>query len=177
MTKLSAKLQDKLEILKDNKYALKLWRLYTKYYHRTYSTFEEENERFAKFINNLKLIIKENLRYDKGLKSFRLQLNEFGDMSLDEFRQKLTGLNPDGRGESGDGEILDRRRNPRIKRFLLDTIAEKIGNKIKKKVKEKISYRRRRPKYRGAAKGTIDYRRYMNPVENQGRCGFVSCTK
>ena len=53
MTKVSKKLQDKLEVLKDNKYAIKLWKLYKKYYRKNYTSPDEEKERLGKFIDNL----------------------------------------------------------------------------------------------------------------------------
>ena len=31
----------------------------------------------------------------------------------------------------------------------------------------------KRPTSRLATKGAVDYRQYMNPIENQGRCGLV----
>jgi hypothetical protein len=188
MTKVSKKLQDKLDVLKDNKYAIKLWKLYKKYYHKNYSTPDEEKERLGKFLDNLKLIIQENFRFDEGAKSFKLQLNQFGDMNLDEFRQKLTGLNADGQGEKASGEVIQSPTTERIKRFLVDS--------IKKKIKKKLSFGKKRPSNSGmyitpgssgtrlnpsarrptsrlSSKAAVDYRQYMNPIENQGRCGLV----
>jgi hypothetical protein len=196
--KVSKKLQDKLEVLKDSKSALKLWKMYKKYYKKNYTSSEEEKERLGKFIDNLKLIIQENFRFDEGLKSFKLSLNQFGDMDLQEFRQKLTGLNTDGQGEKPGSEIIEQENNEqenneRRKRFLVDSIT----NKIKKKIKKKLSPGKTRPDNSGMydnsgytpsytrinpgakrptsrlTKGTVDYRQYMNPIENQGRCGFV----
>ncbi|CAF3845536.1 unnamed protein product [Rotaria magnacalcarata] len=192
MTKISKKLQDKLEVLKDNKYAIKLWKLYKKYYRKNYTSPDEEKERLGKFIDNLKIIIQENFRFDEGLKSFKLQLNQYGDMNLDEFRKTLTGLNEDGQGEKPAGDNIEQQMNQRMRRFLVDSVKKKI----KKKLKEKLIPGYKKPssssKYSGAgyyasgtrintitkrptspvaAKGTVDYRQYMNPVENQGRCG------
>ncbi|CAF1166456.1 unnamed protein product [Adineta ricciae] len=195
MTKVSKKLQDKLEVLKDNKYALKLWKLYKRFYHKNYSTPEEEKERLGKFIDNLKIIIQENFRFDEGFKSFKLQLNQFGDMSFDEFRQKLTGLNIDGRGETPSSEVRDgendEETHERIRRFFVDSVKKKIKKKIKDKINEKLSPGQhssgtsssyyssgtrvrpsaKRPVSSKVSKAAVDYRQYMNPVENQGRCG------
>ena len=144
MTKVSKKLQDKLDVLKDNKYAIKLWKLYKKYYKKNYTSKEEEKERLGKFIDNLKLIIQENFRFDEGTKSFKMSLNQFGDMNLEEFRQKLTGLNGDGQGEKPAGEVVDagaqqqqqeeQEQSQRVRRFLLDSMKKKIKEKIKKKL-------------------------------------------
>jgi len=194
MAKASKKLQNKLEVLKDNKYAIKLWKLYKKYYHKNYTTAEEEKERLGKFIDNLKIIIQENFRFDEGVKSFKLQLNQFGDMNLEEFRQKLTGLEVDGQGEKAPGEVLEEQTEQRMKRFLVDSIKKKIKKKIKDKLSPgrsnpsnsgmydtsgyspsgtRVNPSAKRPTSRLAAKGTVDYRQYMNPIENQGRCGLV----
>jgi len=199
MKKVSKKLQDKLEVLKDSKTAMRLWKLYKKYYHRNYSTSEEEKERLGKFLDNLKLIIQENFRFDEGIKSFKLQLNQFGDMNLEEFRQKLTGLNQDGQGEKPPGEIIEQEEtNQRIKRFLVDSVKKRVKDKIKKKLSPGKSrpsnsgmfyqdgYRpsgtyvnpsAKRPVTRLSSKATVDYRQYMNPVENQGSCGWVFFSK
>jgi hypothetical protein len=202
MTKASKKLQDKLEVLKDNKYAIKLWKLYKKYYKKNYSTPDEEHERLGKFLDNLKLIIQENFRFDEGAKSFKLQLNQYGDMNLEEFRQKLTGLNSDGQGETSPGEtppseIVEEQINERMKRFLMDSVKNKIKNKIKKKLSPgksrpsnsgmyyqdgynsggtRVNPSAKRPTSR-LSKGAVDYRQYMNPIESQGRCGFVFYSK
>ena len=194
MTKVSKKLQDKLEVLKDNKHAIKLWKLYKKYYKKNYTSTEEEHERLGKFIDNLKLIIQENFRFDEGHKSFRMQLNQFGDMNLDEFRRKLTGLNADGQGEKNEGEVTDESTSTRRRRSLVDFVKKKVKDKIKKKLfpssssssKTQIHYgsnyyssdlrpvlTTRRPISKLSTKATVDYRPHMNPIENQGQCGSV----
>ena len=194
MAKVSKKLQAKLEVLKDNKYAIKLWKMYKRYYKKNYSSPEEEKERLGKFIDNLKLIIQENFSFDQGNKTFKMQLNQFGDMSLEEFRQKLTGLNGDGQGEKPPGEVVDQPSNLRVRRFLMDSIKNKVKEKIRKKLtpgkqrpggssmyyqpgyspsRPRLNPTAKRPISRLAAKGAVDYRQYMNPIENQGRCGSV----
>ena len=197
MTKVSKKLQAKLDVLKDNKYALKLWKMYKRYYNKNYSSPDEEKERLGKFIDNLKLIVQENFRFDEGNKTFKMQLNQFGDMSLEEFRKKLTGLNEDGQGEKPPGEVIDQPSSLRVKRFLLDSIKKKVKDKIRKKLtpgskrpsgsgmyyqpgynpsSPRLMPTAKRPVSRLASRGTVDYRQYMNPIENQGRCGSVSCS-
>lgn len=202
MKKVSKKLQDKLDVLKDNKYAIKIWKMYKKYYKKNYTSPEEEKERLAKFLDNLKLIIQENFRFDEGQKSFRLQLNQFGDMSLEEFRQKLTGLNADGQGEKEHGDDQDdqqRFRRSEDHPSLFDVIKKKVKQKIKDEIKKSLlpgssssgkktiyyystSYYKpslrpvstaKTPSSGSTLKATVDYRPYMNPVENQGRCGLV----
>jgi hypothetical protein len=232
---------DQLDVLKDNKYVMKVWKLFKKDYDKSYSTEEEEKERLGKFIDNLKLIIQENFQFDKGLKSFTLQINQFADMSLDEFLQKLTGLNSDAKGEKPPGEYIDEETNRRTERSLVSLTDNKAKNRTNTRTasenlrlfkpganrrlfhktthKPTKPYPRRttrrptrphsrlttrrptRPHHRRttrrptrphlrlttrkppkrttkrpipvAIKAAVDYRRYMNPIENQGTCGLV----
>ncbi|CAF1002286.1 unnamed protein product [Adineta steineri] len=228
MAKASKKLQNKLDVLKDSKVAIKLWKIYKKYYHKNYTTAGEEKERLGKFIDNLKLIIQANTNFEKGLKSFNLQLNQYGDMNLEEFRAKLTGLNSDAQEENAPAEV-----HARARRFVFGSskdksdssstgeesfgkkMKKKIGKKIKQKIKEEIDKQlnpgkkqpggsgyssggayspggsfpsggsfssgifnqpgsRKNPTTRATSrlsKGAVDYREYMQPIENQGRCG------
>lgn len=195
-----------MDVLKDKKYANLIWRGYRKYYKKNYTSKVEEKERFGKFIDNLKLIVQENFRYDRGNKTFRMKINEYGDMNIDEFKKKMTGLNGDGSPgtEMPPGEVVDQPTSyRRRRRTLFDTVKKKIKDKIKKKINEKMnkllppgggggtypsgggssgggSYSftvitrgtTRRPTATGTlSKAAVDYRPYMNPVENQGRCG------
>ncbi len=179
MTKVSKKLQHKLEVLKDNKVVLKLWNHYKNFYQKEYQTTEEEKERVRKFTNNLKFIIKENVRFDDGVKSFKLHLNQFGDMDLSEFRQKMTGLRSNQAADIGS--LLMQRR----KRFLFDSVKKKI-KKVKDKINKKLHPGKnnsdtsivpdqpvttRRSTTTAATVSMVDYRPYMNPIENQGQCG------
>jgi hypothetical protein len=166
MAKASKKLQHKLEVLKDNTIISKLWEHYKRFYQKEYETTEEEKRRLGKFIDNLKIIVKENIRFDAGHKSFKLHLNRFGDMDLSEFRMKMTGL-----------KLMQRQ-----KRFLVDSVKKKI-KKVKDKInkalhpgKNRTDYSdtnqiTRRPTSTATSKSMVDYRPYMNPIENQGQCG------
>lgn len=170
MTKVSKKLQDKLEVLKDNEVVLKLWNYYKSFYRKEYRTVEEDKERLGKFINNLKIIIRENVRFDQGLKSFKLHLNRFGDMNLPEFRQKMTGLRTNRAVYNVESWSMQRR-----KRFLFDSIKKKI-KKVKDKINTKLHPRKNRTNDFDTSvvpdqSTTLDYRPYMNPIEQQGQCG------
>ncbi|UYV61087.1 Ctla2a [Cordylochernes scorpioides] len=55
------------------------WNLFKHKFGKSYSP-EEEFHRKAIFNENLEEIIKHNLDYDLGLKSYRLGLNQFSDM-------------------------------------------------------------------------------------------------
>jgi hypothetical protein len=171
MTKVSKKAQHRLEVLKDNKVVLKLWSHYKNFYQKEYETPEEEKKRLGKFIDNLKIIIKENARFNEGAKSFKLHLNHFGDMDLPEFRKKMTGLKVN-RAAYTDLLLMQRR-----KRFLFDSVKKKVKkmkDKIDKKLhpgKNRTNDSARRPTTTATSELTLDYRPYMNPIENQGQCG------
>lgn len=177
MAKATKKLRNKLEVLKDNKVVSKLWNHYKTHYKKEYQTTEEEKKRLGKFLDNLKIIVKENLRFDQGVKSFKLHLNQFGDMDLPEFRKKMTGLKVNQRMYARSS--LTQRR----KRFLLDSVkkkAKKIKDEINRAMhpgknrtndsgaSDKIT---KRPTSTATSESTLDYRPYMNPIENQGQCG------
>jgi hypothetical protein len=187
MTKVSTKLEHKLEVLKNNKVVLKLWNNFKNFYRKQYQADDEEKERLGKFTENLKIIIKENFRFDRGMKSFKLHLNQFGDMDLSEVRQKMTGLNSDGTAYIKSLSIQ------RQKRFLFDSVEKKI-KKVKDKINKKlhpgknqtynsdtdvvpgqpvtrINKITRRPTTTPTSVSTVDYRPYMNPILNQGQCG------
>ncbi|CAF0964002.1 unnamed protein product, partial [Didymodactylos carnosus] len=192
INKATKKLQDRLDTLKDDEFAQRVWKMYKEFYHKVYNSAEEEKQRFSKFIDNLKLIIRENFRFDEGVKTFKLSLNQYGDMDLSEFRSKLTGL-------LGSG--IREKRHLRPKRFLFDSVKDKIKKKVNKKVhgntnneytnynsgggggsdahsssssggfffSKKTKPRQKKPSR--TSKASVDYRRYMNPIENQGQCG------
>jgi len=173
MTKVSNKAQHRLEVLKDNKVVLKLWNHYKNFYQKEYQTTEEEKKRLGKFIDNLKIIVKENARFNEGAKSFKLHLNHFGDMDLSEFRKKMTGLKVN-RAAYINSLLMQRR-----KRFLLDSVKKKV-KKMKDKIEKKLhpgknrtndSGTTRRPTSTATSESTLDYRPYMNAIENQGQCG------
>jgi hypothetical protein len=185
MAKVSKKINHKIELLEDSKIVLKLWGYYKRFYQKEYETMDEDKDRLRKFTHNLKHIIRENVRFDKGIKSFRLHLNHFGDMDLPEFRKKMTGLKTD-RSVYLKSLSIERR-----KRFLLDSLKKKI-KKVKDKFNKKLhpekdrtddsGYEPNQPVTRtnkitkrstttASSQSTVDYRPYMNPIENQGQCG------
>ncbi|UJR18874.1 hypothetical protein I4U23_022002 [Adineta vaga] len=174
----SQKFEDKLEVLKDNKIIMRLWNHFKNFYQKNYQTIEEEKKRLRKFTHNLKFIIKENVRFRSGIKSFKLHMNHLGDMSLAEVRQKMTGLQSD---TMTYGKSSSRQRQ---KRFLFDSLKKKM-KKVKDKIKNKLhigkNYKNDTDNYvmpvtkRSTttmfSNSMLDYRPYMNPIENQGGCG------
>ncbi|RWS28941.1 cathepsin L3-like protein [Leptotrombidium deliense] len=59
---------------------------------KRYHLKNEEMRRKAIFFSNLRKIIKSNLEADLGMKSYRLSVNNFADMTNAEFKTKMTGL-------------------------------------------------------------------------------------
>ncbi len=187
MVKITKKLRDKLDVLKDNKIVLKLWNYYKKHYRKQYQSTDEDNSRLGKFTDNIKHILKENARFDEGSKSFKLHMNQYGDMDLQEFRSKMTGLK--------DYNRIYTRSLPmqRRKRFFLDSV-KKRAKKIKDKIKNTLHMGKnrtddygtydvtdspvtrstrttKRTTTRATSQSMLDYRPYMNPIESQGQCG------
>jgi len=60
-------------------------------HNRNYDTAEEHDSRRAIFENNLELIEKHNEEEKLGLHSFKMSLNQFADLSKEEFMQHFTG--------------------------------------------------------------------------------------
>ncbi|CAF1208569.1 unnamed protein product [Adineta steineri] len=108
-------------------------------------------------------------------------------MDLPEFRTKMTGY------KSDQTIYIKSLSMQRQKRFLFDSIKKRV-KKIKNKINQKIHPGRnrtddsdtfvdpgqpvtrknkitRRPTSTATANSMLDYRPYMNPIENQGQCG------
>jgi hypothetical protein len=166
MAKASTKPQNKVEVLKDNNVVTKLWNHYKNFYRKQYQTDDEEKGRLGKFLHNLKHIVKENVRFESRLKSFKLHLNRFADMDLAEFRKKMTGL------KTNNAIYVKSFSMQREKRFLFDSVKKEI-KKVKNKINKKLHPGKNRTTdtVTSKSKSTLDYRPYMNPIENQGQCG------
>lgn len=54
---------------------------------KQYKTQHEEAERYAVFISNYQYIANHNVRYEQGLESFYLKINQRADLTMDEMRQ------------------------------------------------------------------------------------------
>ncbi|XP_072453046.1 cathepsin L2-like [Notamacropus eugenii] len=68
------------------------WEQWKSQHGRTYGGTEEDNWRRATWEKNLKMIEMHNLEYSAGKHSFRMEMNNFGDMSSEEFRQMMNGF-------------------------------------------------------------------------------------
>lgn len=60
---------------------------------KTYSSVTEESFRFKIFTDRLQTVTKHNQRYELGLESFELGINQFSDMLTNEINQQMNGLN------------------------------------------------------------------------------------
>lgn len=68
------------------------WNTWTAQHGRNYSTHYEYNMRRSIFLNNLDLINKHNEEFDKGMHNYSLGMNQFGDMTSEEWSSKMFGF-------------------------------------------------------------------------------------
>ncbi|CAL1545611.1 unnamed protein product [Lymnaea stagnalis] len=60
---------------------------FQQFFGKVYETFSESNQRFNTFIENIKRIEEHNLKFHNGQVSYFLGLNQFSDLTLDEYHQ------------------------------------------------------------------------------------------
>lgn len=72
----------------------KQWEDFKVTHKKKYESIHEENARKDIFIGNLKKIEMHNYLHDKGMKSYRLGVNEYADMGSQEFRTFMNGFKP-----------------------------------------------------------------------------------
>jgi hypothetical protein len=140
MIKRSDSLEDKLNVLNDAEKQLKLWNMYKDYYHKSYSSPEEDEKRAQIFLNNVVFVTKENDHLKHSENPYELGVNRLSSMTVEEVRHNYTGLKLPSEEEESEVPI-----------FNDSSVASK----------------------RALLKDFLDYRPYMNPIENQGSCGFV----
>ncbi|XP_072174331.1 cathepsin L2-like [Diadema setosum] len=61
-------------------------------YGKTYASVEEETMKRLTWQQNVKMIVKHNLEHQRGLHTYRLGMNEFGDMTSEEFAASFGNL-------------------------------------------------------------------------------------
>lgn len=59
---------------------------------KTYSSEHEHLHRFSVWLGNLELVNAHNAEARRGLHTFRLGMNQFGDMTNDEYQRRMLGL-------------------------------------------------------------------------------------
>jgi cathepsin L len=68
------------------------WNDFKETHGKIYTSTEEESARFYIFLQNLRQIADHNKEYEAGLKSFRLAINRFGDLTSEEFGARMNGF-------------------------------------------------------------------------------------
>lgn len=68
------------------------WFEYKSQHKKLYKFAEDDNLRFNIWKNNLKFINDHNKKFDKGLVTYKLAMNEYGDLTNKEFEKKTNGL-------------------------------------------------------------------------------------
>uniref|UniRef100_A0A6P7HDB2 Cathepsin L1-like n=1 Tax=Diabrotica virgifera virgifera TaxID=50390 RepID=A0A6P7HDB2_DIAVI len=66
-----------------------IWNNFKETYEKSYSNKNEEVDRFKIFQDNLRKIKEHNARYKKGQETYKMGLNQFADLTRDEFVQML----------------------------------------------------------------------------------------
>jgi len=66
-----------------------------KVFNKIYKTVEEEEQKLATWVDNLERIAKHNLMYDLNLKTYRMEMNHFGDMNATEYKTTMNGYRRD----------------------------------------------------------------------------------
>nr|CAI5850762.1 unnamed protein product [Callosobruchus analis] len=74
---------------------------------KTYGSLLEEQKRFSIFESNLRDIEEHNERYERGEVSYSMKINQFGDMTKEEFKETLVLQIPklDGKVVTFDGQV------------------------------------------------------------------------
>ncbi|XP_067633544.1 protein CTLA-2-alpha [Eurosta solidaginis] len=67
------------------------WQLYKSEFKKQYNSVAEEARRRSIFCNNIHMIHSHNERYKRGEVTFEMGVNQFADLSSDEFRRWLHG--------------------------------------------------------------------------------------
>jgi len=84
------------------------WALWKQTYNKQYDLGEEEVRRWV-WESNLKKVQQHNLEADLGIHTFTLGMNEFADLTVDEFVKQMNGYNssmPRGQGRSFEYDPL-----------------------------------------------------------------------
>lgn len=76
----------------DDDLVLKEWRTFKMKYKKHYNNKAEQDSRMEIFVKNKQMIAEHNAKYEKGLVSYKLELNEYGDMPHREFVSTLNGF-------------------------------------------------------------------------------------
>merc|ERR1712168_915778 len=70
------------------------WEAFKIKFEKSYSSIEEHDSRRLIFAENLMLIVNHNLEHELGYHTYTLGVNQFADLTSDEFRQQFNGFKP-----------------------------------------------------------------------------------
>lgn len=69
------------------------WEDYKKAFGKSYASQAEDRYRKSIYDQNQKFVDEHNLRFEQGLVTFDLEMNQFADMTTEEFTSKMNGFN------------------------------------------------------------------------------------
>ncbi|KAE8574109.1 cathepsin L isoform X1 [Halyomorpha halys] len=87
------------------------WNTFKLSHEKKYENLSEERYRRSVYLENKLKIDLHNQRYEKGLVSYKLEINHFGDLTHDEFRTTMNRLNASGPTKPSLVTTLQRPRN------------------------------------------------------------------
>ncbi|XP_074028344.1 cystein proteinase inhibitor protein salarin [Leptinotarsa decemlineata] len=106
------------------------WKNFKSEHGKSYPTPEEETRRFEIFKNNLNKIREHNERYDAGEESYFMGINQFADLTDEEFRNQNLGLEEEQ--DEAHGKSYENEEEEATRRAIFETNLQKIEEHNKK---------------------------------------------
>uniref|UniRef100_F6T6N4 Cathepsin L1 n=2 Tax=Ciona intestinalis TaxID=7719 RepID=F6T6N4_CIOIN len=78
-----------------NQQHVSLFQTWKNLWKKVYQTVEEEEQKMATWFNNWNKISEHNMQYSLKQKSYRLEMNEYGDLTSEEFSSMMNGYRND----------------------------------------------------------------------------------
>ncbi|XP_058122491.1 procathepsin L-like [Anopheles ziemanni] len=82
------------------------WKTFKLKHHKNYGSLYEETLRMRIYAQNRIVIARHNQRFQQGLESFEMNVNQFSDLLAEEFRRTMLGVGPMGQIAQGGYEKL-----------------------------------------------------------------------
>ncbi|XP_058122492.1 procathepsin L-like [Anopheles ziemanni] len=82
------------------------WKTFKLKHHKNYGSLYEETLRMRIYAQNRIVIARHNQRFQQGLESFEMDVNQFSDLLAEEFRRTMLGVRPMGQIAQGGYEKL-----------------------------------------------------------------------
>ncbi|XP_014233547.1 cathepsin L1-like [Trichogramma pretiosum] len=73
------------------------WEVFKTSYNKKYASLREEAARLSTFLANKEKIEQHNAKFDRGEVEFTMAMNQFGDLTREEFAKRMNGYNRGGR--------------------------------------------------------------------------------